>query len=89
MSVVAEIRQRSFRGISGRLAREYLVRLGGEVDAEGHVTAAEWEATIAEELVEVGPTLELTEVQISFAGDPVILDQLIETFARKAMRAGG
>ena len=89
MSVVAETRERSFRGISGRLAREYLTRLGGEVDAQGHVRAADWEATIAEERIEVGPSLELTEVQIRFEGEAAVLDELLETFARKAMRAGG
>jgi hypothetical protein len=87
--VVGETRQRSFRGISGRLAREYLTRLGGEVDAQGHVRGGDWEASIAEELIEVGPSLELTEVQISFEGEAEVLDELIETFARKAMRAGG
>jgi len=86
---VTERRRRAFRGISGRLAREYLSRLGGEVGEGGQVSGPHWSASITEETVEVGPSLTLTEVQITFEGAAEDLDELIPTFARKAMRAGG
>ena len=86
---MTETRRRAFRGISGRLAREYLSRLGGEVSAGGHVSGPHWSASINEETVEVGPSLTLTEVQITFEGAAEELDELIPSFARKAMRAGG
>ena len=86
---MTETRRRAFRGISTRLAREYLCRLGGEVGTTGGVSGPRWSATITEETVEVGPSLELTEVQITFEGSAEDLDELIPSFARKAMRAGG
>ncbi len=42
-----------------------------------------------EEKVAIGPNIELTEVTVTFEGDPSILDDLIDRFSQKAMRAGG
>jgi hypothetical protein len=53
------------------------------------VSGPHWSASINEETVEVGPSLTLTEVQITFEGAAEELDELIPSFARKAMRAGG
>jgi hypothetical protein len=39
--------------------------------------------------VEIGPTIELTELTVAFEGEEEVLDPLIERFGRKAMRAGG
>ena len=88
---VWERRERSFRGISRRLAVHYLSNLGGDPvgAANGRVTGDGWEATLSEDTVSVGPSLTLTEVTVAFEGDPETLDDLIETFAQKAMRAGG
>jgi len=82
-------RERSYRGISLRLAREYLVKLGGEAVAEDRVEADGWAASLSDETVSIGPTLTLTEVTVVFEGDSGALEDLIERFSQKAMRAGG
>lgn len=81
--------ERSFRGISQRLARHYLENLGGEVESDDRVVADDWEATLSSEKVGVGSTLQLTEVTVVFEGEEETLEPLIEKFAQKAMRAGG
>ena len=90
-------RERSFRGISKRLAVHYLQNLGGELVAgeqegngEARVAADDWTATLSAGKVDIaGGTMQLTEVDLVFEGDPATLDPLIEKFAQKAMRAGG
>jgi hypothetical protein len=81
--------ERSFRGISQRLARHYLENLGGEIESDDRVVADDWEATLSSETVGVGSTLTLTEVTVVFEGEEERLEPLIESFAQKAMRAGG
>jgi hypothetical protein len=88
-------RRRSWRGISVRLAVHYLGNLGGEAaddppaETEALVEGDDWVATLSSRKVGIGPTVSLTEVRVSFAGDPAELDDLVERFAQKAMRAGG
>lgn len=82
-------RERSFRGISERLAIKYLENLGAEQVSESRVEADGWAADLSSQTVGVGPSLSLTQVDLVFEGDPEILDPLIERFALKAMRAGG
>ncbi|MDG5758149.1 hypothetical protein QA600_02210 [Natronococcus sp. A-GB1] len=81
--------ERSFRGISERLARRYLTNLGGERVDDETVAGEDWTASLSSETVGIGPSLTLTEVTVVFEGDPDALDGLIEDFAQKAMRAGG
>lgn len=81
--------ERSFRGISVRLARHYLSVLGGKAVDERTVEGDGWRATLSVETVSVGPTLELTEVTVAFEGEKDVLEPLVEDFAQKAMRAGG
>ncbi|MFB6267586.1 MAG: hypothetical protein ABEI31_08000 [Halodesulfurarchaeum sp.] len=81
--------ERSFRGISRRLAREYLVGLGGTEISDRRVEGEDWTATLTTETVSVGPTLELTEVTVVFEGTEDRVESVVEAFARKAMRAGG
>ncbi|WP_311170522.1 hypothetical protein [Halobellus ordinarius] len=81
--------ERSYRGISVRLARRYLEKLGGDVVDDEHVEADEWRASLSAEKVAIGPSLSLTEVTVVFEGDPDALDGLVERFSQKAMRAGG
>jgi hypothetical protein len=81
--------ERSFRGISERLAIRYLTNLGGERVDDETVAGEGWTATISSERVDVGPTLSLTEVTVVFEGDSGALEPLVEDFAQKAMRAGG
>jgi hypothetical protein len=82
-------REKAYRGISTRLAGHYLENLGGERVADDRVEGDGWAAALSAETVSVGPTIELTEVTVSFEGDPTVLDGLVERFSRKAMRAGG
>jgi molybdopterin synthase sulfur carrier subunit len=83
--------ERSWRGISERLALEYLEGLGGERVDEHAVEADGWRARTSAEKVPIyeGSTMRLTEVTVVFDGDPDRLDDLVERFAQKAMRAGG
>lgn len=82
-------RERSFRGISKRLAIKYLENLGAEQVDDNRVEAEDWEATLSSQTVGIGPSVSLTQVDLVFEGDPDALDPLIERFAQKAMRAGG
>jgi molybdopterin synthase sulfur carrier subunit len=88
--------ERAFRGISKRLAIHYLENLGGERvsgDPEGDgpvaVTGEGWDATLTDEKVSAVGSFRLTEVTVAFEGEEATLDDLVENFARKAMRAGG
>jgi hypothetical protein len=86
--------EKSYRGISERLARHYLSNLGGEIEGgdpegDGDVLAEEWQASISSEKVSIGPSVKLTEVTVVFEGEEDALDPLIEQFSQKAMRAGG
>ncbi|AZH24387.1 hypothetical protein [Haloplanus aerogenes] len=82
-------RERSFRGISKRLAIQYLENLGAEQVDDDRVEADDWAADLSEQTVGIGPSVSLTQVDLTFEGDPEMLDSLIERFAQKAMRAGG
>ena len=82
-------RERSFRGISQRLAIKYLENLGAEQVDDDRVEAANWLAELSSQTVGIGPSVSLTQVDLVFEGDPETLDSLIERFAQKAMRAGG
>jgi molybdopterin synthase sulfur carrier subunit len=83
--------EKSFRGISERLVREYLVGLGGEPDGEHVVTAEDWRVETSAEKVPIyeGSTMTLTEVTVEFTGDPDRLSELVPAFSQKAVRAGG
>ncbi|MFW6017760.1 MAG: hypothetical protein ACOCPX_02970 [Halapricum sp.] len=81
--------ERSFRGISARLARQYLSGLGGTIVDETTVEGPDWTATLSTETVEIGPSIELTEVTVVFEGEHDTVPSLVESFAQKAMRAGG
>lgn len=86
---MSAVRERSFRGISKRLAVHYLENLGGEREGESRVVGDDWTAELSESTVDVGPSLNLTEVTVVFEGDAEALDPLVEKFSQKAMRAGG
>lgn len=86
-------RRKEYRGISVRLARNYLERLGGTVVDDHTVEGDGWRADLSAEKVSIGPSIELTEVTVVFeAGDgfgEAALDELVADFSQKAMRAGG
>lgn len=81
--------ERSFRGISERLAIRYLEHLGGERIGEDVVEGPGWTATLSSTSVGIGPTLTIGEVTVVFEGEPEVLDELVPAFAQKAIRAGG
>ncbi|WP_049986635.1 hypothetical protein [Halobellus rufus] len=89
MTDASAVREKSYRGISLRLARHYLEKLGGEVVDDERVEGDAWTASLSDEKVSIGPTLKLTEVTVVFEGDPEALEELIDRFSQKAMRAGG
>ncbi len=82
-------REKSFRGISKRLAIHYLENLGGEQVGEETVEGEDWRATLSTEKVGIGSSLSLTEVTVVFEGEHGELDTVVEKFSQKAMRAGG
>jgi hypothetical protein len=84
-----ERRERSYRGISARAAVGYLENLGGERVDEGLVEGENWQVSVSEAKVEVGPSMKLNEVTVVFEGPAERLEPLIEDFSRKATRAGG
>ncbi len=87
--------ERAYRGISRRLAAHYLLNLGGTlVDADEPAEATRvdgdgWRVSLRAERVNVAGSITLTEVTVSFAGEPAVIEELIPKFKRKAMRAGG
>ena len=84
---------REFRGISKRLAANYLENLGGErLDEAGdRIEGDGWTAALTERKVNPipGASITLNEVRIEFEGEETSLEPLIERFAQKAVRAGG
>ena len=83
-------RERSYRGISARAAVGYLERVGGEQVGERAVAGEGWQASLSEDTVDIGPTLQITEVTVRFEGDDEgRLETIIEQFSQKAIRAGG
>ena len=81
---------RQYRGISRRLAADYLENLGGRrVDGDDRIEGDDWSADLSAETVEVAGSIELTEVTVEFEGEAGVLEELVEDFTRKAMRAGG
>lgn len=81
--------EKSFRGISVRLARTYLTRLGGEQVDDHTVEGDDWTATLDSDTVEISPSLSLTEVTVTVEGDQEAVESLVDAFAQKAIRAGG
>lgn len=86
-------RVEAYRGISRRLAVHYLRNLGGDADGPDEdvtdVTGDGWRASIRAEKVNAIGSITLTEVTVTFTGDPAVLDDLLDRFEQKAMRAGG
>lgn len=80
--------EQEYRGISKRLALEYLEGMGGERDGDA-VEADDWRAEVRErDDVSIG-SLDLTPLEVTFEGDEAVLEDVVEEFSQKAMRAGG
>lgn len=87
-------REKAYRGISLRLAKHYLGNLGGEVVEEGDSSAVvesdDWRVDLSAETVTAAGSMQLTEVSVRFtAADEAVLDDIVDRFGQKAMRAGG
>lgn len=83
-------RERSYRGISARAAIGYLESVGGEQVDERTVTGENWRASVSEDTVSIGASIQLTEVTVKFDGaSEDDLEPIIEQFSQKAIRAGG
>ena len=82
-------RVKTYRGISTRAAVHYLTRIGGTQINDRTVRGDGWSASVSADTVQIGPSLELTEVTVRFEGEPEVLEPLIEAFSQKAIRAGG
>jgi hypothetical protein len=82
---------REFRGISKRLAAQYLETLGGEraTETADRIEGDGWTAALSERKVNPVASIVLNEVRIHFEGEESTLRPLIDAFAQKAMRAGG
>lgn len=82
-------RTRTYRGLSVRAAVGYLERLGGERTGDRAVEGDRWRATLTGGRVEISPSLTVKELTVEFEGDAETLDDLVEAFSQKAVRAGG
>lgn len=80
---------RRFRGLTIEQAVRYLVSLGGTRTDAYVVVGDRWRATLSAAVVPVGPSYRLTEVTVSWIGDPAVLEPLILRFRLKAFRAPG
>lgn len=78
-----------FRGVNPAQAIRYLVALGGEQIDDRTVEGPGWTATLATTVVPVGPSYRLTEVRITWAGDPDAVESVVLRFRVKAFRAPG
>lgn len=81
--------EKSYRGISQRLARHYLCNLGGEAVDNGRIVADDWVATLSSQKVNPVGSFQLSEVTVTFEGEESVVEPLVEKFSQKAMRAGG
>jgi hypothetical protein len=81
--------ERTFRGISVRLALHYMESIGGEVTGERSAAGEGWTAELSTNEVSIGPSIEVTEVIVAFEGEEAVLDEIVPKFAQKAFRAGG
>ena len=79
---------RGFRGLSPPQAVRYLEALGGERVDDRTVEGPGWRATLETRVVPVG-AYRLTEVVITWAGDPEAVEAVVLRFRLKALRAPG
>lgn len=86
---MTEKRERSYRGISQRAALGYLEGVGGDQVGEESVEGEGWRASVEDDTVSVGASLTLTEVTVHFEGEADTLDDIVDAFSQKAIRAGG
>jgi hypothetical protein len=79
---------RGFRGLSPTQAVGYLVALGGARVDDRTVEGPGWRATLSTQTMPVG-AYRLTEVLITWVGDPEAVEAVVFRFRLKAFRAPG
>jgi len=79
---------RGFRGLSPQQAIRYLEALGGERIDDRTVEGPGWRATLETRTIPVG-AYRLTEVRITWTGDPAAVEAVVLRFRIKAFRAPG
>jgi hypothetical protein len=80
--------RRGFRGLSPQQAIRYLETLGGERIDDRTVEGLGWRATLETRTIPVG-AYRLTEVRITWTGDPAAVEAVVLRFRIKAFRAPG
>lgn len=78
-----------FRGVTPTQAIRYLEALGGERVDDRTADGVGWEATLSTRVVPVGPSYRLTEVRITWTGDPDAVEPVVLRFRSRAFRAPG
>jgi len=78
-----------FRGVNPEQAIRYLEALGGEQVDDRTVEGVGWDAHLSTRVVPVGPSYRLTEVRITWTGDPDAVESVVLRFRLKAFRAPG
>ncbi|RMB25452.1 hypothetical protein [Haloplanus aerogenes] len=78
-----------FRGVNPEQAIRYLEALGGTKVDDRTVEGAGWDARLSTRVVPVGPSYRLTEVRITWTGDPAAVESVVLRFRLKAFRAPG
>lgn len=80
---------RRFRGLTLEQARRYLEHLGGRRVDDQHIEGDGWQAELSARKAPVGPSYRLTEVTVTWTGDPSAVEPVIRQFRLKAFRAPG
>lgn len=80
---------RRFRGVTREVAMTYLENLGGERVDETMISGEDWRAELSIGNAPVGPSYRLTEIEITWTGDPETLESIIYQFRLKTFRAPG
>lgn len=78
-----------FRGLTLEQAVTYLENLGGTRRGRSAVAGDGWRAELSTRVVPVGPSYRLTEVSVTWTGDPAVVEPLVLHFRLKAFRAPG
>ncbi len=80
---------RAFRGVTVDQAVRYLEHLGGHRTDDQEVSGEGWSAALSTQTVPVGPSYRLTQVTITWVGDPARVERVVGRFRLKAFRAPG
>lgn len=80
---------RQFRGTTLDQAVGYLERLGGTREGPATVAGEGWHAELSTRKEPVGPSYRLTELTVTWTGDPERVEPVVLAFRLKAFRAPG